>query len=202
MIIKKYEHEQDWLDARKTKITGSRLKDVITLRGESKKKGYYELIAERMELPGTGENAMDRGHRLEPIAIDEFAKLIDEPIEHIENEIWCREDNPSIAYSPDGKVVGKPKGVEVKCLNGAKHIEAYLTQEIPAEYKFQRLQAFIVCDELEVLYFVFYNPRLIAKQLFYITVTREEVQPLIDKYLAEQRAILAEVEEIVTNLTF
>jgi hypothetical protein len=61
MKIQQFNDQQDWLEARKCKITGSRLKDIVTLKGTGKKKGYYELIAERIALPSNEENPMDRG---------------------------------------------------------------------------------------------------------------------------------------------
>lgn len=214
MQVLQFTEHEDWLNARKTRITGSRLKNVLTLRGDGKKKDFYDLIAERMELPKTDENPMDRGHRLEPIALDLFSK---ETGKKIDNSfvMWVRDDDVSIGVSPDGVVVeedgtvsateilfaGPEEAVEVKCLDGGRHIEALLTG-MPNDYKFQVYQYFIVNDNLKTLYMVFYNPRLIAKQLHWLEIKREDVEDKVRLYHQEQRNIIAQVEEIVTSLTF
>lgn len=200
MIVKKFNDETSWLEARRCKITGSRLKDIITLRGNTKKIGYYELIAERLALPAGMENPMDRGHRLEEEAIELFEKELGKKIDN-SLIMWEREDNENIAISPDG-VIGETEAVEVKCLASARHIEAFLTDKIPTEYEFQVLQYFIVNEKLKKLYLVFYDPRLSVKQLFYQTITRKQVQEDIDKYLEYEKNTLEEINQIVNKLTF
>lgn len=200
MIIKTFDNQEVWLDARKRRITGSRLYDVVTLRGNGKKKGYYELIAERMAMPGTSEDSMARGHRLEPEALVLFSEIIKKPINN-DLVMWQREDNEFIAISPDG-VISKTEAVEVKCLQSSTHIEIFLTQKLPTEYQFQVYQYFIVNDDLKKLYVVLYNPCLIAKQLFWIEFKREDIQEKIDEYLEYQVKTIKEVEDIVEELTF
>ncbi len=196
----KYDTKEEWLAGRIGKITGSRLKDIVVKRGTGKKIGFYELIAERLGIPADGENAMDRGTRLEAEAVEAFTKETEKEVD-TNLYIWMRDDDESIAISPDG-VIGKTEALECKCLSSARHIEAFLTKEIPDEYEFQKLQYFIVNDQLETLYFAFYDPRLLAKPFFYITVKREDVQKEVEQYLNYQRETLAEVNAIVNQLTF
>jgi len=47
----KFENEEEWLEARKGKITGTRLKDLILKRSTKPKLGFYEIIAERIAIP-------------------------------------------------------------------------------------------------------------------------------------------------------
>lgn len=195
-----YQNKEEWLNGRIGKITGSRLKDIVVKRGTGKKIGFYELIAERLGIPADGENPMDRGTRLESEAVEMFEKETKKKVD-ANLYIWTRDDDENIAISPDG-VIGKTEALECKCLSSARHIEAYLTQEIPDEYEFQKLQYFIVNDKLKTLYFAFYDPRLLAKPFFYITVNRKDVQADIDTYLEYQRKTLLEVNEIVNKLTF
>lgn len=194
-----FDNRDAWLAARRGKITGSRLKDIVVKRGTGKKIGYYELIAERLGIPADGEDSMERGTRLEPEAIalfeQETGKKVDTSL-----VIWTRDDNDSIAISPDG-FIGKTEAVEAKCLSSARHIEAYLTQEVPDEYEYQKLQYFVVNDKLKTLYFCFYDPRLLAKPFFYLTINRKDVQEQVDSILEYQRTTLAEVDEIVNKLT-
>lgn len=190
---------EEWLSARIGKITGSKLKDLIVKRGSGKKILFYQLIADRLGIPPDGETPMDRGHRLEEEAIMEFEKLTGLKV-NSELMICERDDNPSIAYSPDGIIDGKT-WIEIKCLGSARHIEALLTQEIPSDYQDQAIQAFVVNDDLKKLYMVFYDPRLLYKPLFWLEVKREDVKEKAEQYLEYQQATLAEVNEIVLKLS-
>lgn len=215
MKISKYETIEEWFEARVGKITGSRVKDIIVKRGTEMKIGYYELIAERLSLPADDENPMDRGTRLEEFAIEEFVKATGKKV-NTDLVIWERDDNDRISVSPDGSIVeedgtvkevvvvatmGTREAVEAKCLKSSHHMKAFLTQEIPSEYEDQAVQYFVVNDDLETLYFAFYDPRLLVNNFFYLTLTRESMKMTIDKYLADQRNILDNVEAVVTRLT-
>jgi hypothetical protein len=111
-----------------------------------------------------------------------------------------RDDNEYIAYSPDG-IIGDTETIEVKCLNSASHIEAWVTKKIPSEYEEQSIQPFVVNDKLETLYFVFYDPRM-PIDFFYFTVTREELADKITKAYETQLLALAQILEIEAQLTF
>ena len=168
-------------------------------REAPKKIAFYELIAERLGIPSDDESAMERGQRLEPEAIEVFEKETDKKVDS-SLIMLTRDDIESIAVSPDG-IIGEEEAVEVKCLSSARHIEALLTDQIPKDYYYQVLQYFIVNDKLQRLYFVMYDPRILAKPFFYFTVERAELQDEIDKYLDYQREILDQVNEIVLELT-
>ncbi len=195
----KFKDKESWEEARIGKITGTKLKDLISVKG-SVKKGFWKLVAERLSLPADEENAMDRGIRLEEEAIEAFEK---ETGKKVDNSlvIWVSDENDSIAISPDG-IIGKTEAVEIKCLNSASHIEALLTNELPIEYEFQILQYFIVNPKLKTLYFGFYDPRVLAKPFFYFTINRKDKEKEIKFYKKEQLEILKKVEEIVLKLTF
>lgn len=199
-----FETKEAWFAGRLAKITGSRLGSIVVKRGTGKKIGFYELIAERLGIPADDESAMDRGTRLESEAVAMFAQTSGKEVD-TSLVIWTRDDNENIAISPDGFIAGKKKikeAVECKCLSSARHIEAYLTKQIPDEYHYQMLQYFIVNDDLEVLHFCFYDPRLIAKPFFVIEVKRADVQEEVTQYLEYQKQTLLEVDTIVNELTF
>lgn len=205
MKILKYSSEADWLKGRIGKVTGSKLKDIVVKRGGGKKIGSYQLIADKLGIPADDEKPMDRGHRLEKEAVECFAKESGKKVEDCLC-IWTRDENENIAYSPDGYIIPKKdkpitEAVETKCLGSARHIEALITNEIPSEFEFQKLQAFIVNDDLETLYFCFYDPRLIAKPFFYITVTRAEVKDDVEQYRGYQESELLWVNEWVKKLS-
>lgn len=207
MKLQRFDDREEWLAARVGRITGTRLGNLWSNRDKKYKKGFYELIAERVGLPPTNENPMDRGTRLEDEAVARFAKEAKKKV-ITDLVIWSRDEDSDIAISPDGYIEKKVKGkkviaeaVECKCLNSASHIEAYLTKKIPSDYEAQVLQYFIVNDDLKKIYFLFYDPRM-PIDFFWLERTREELQEDIDTYLAIEKSVLAEVAEIEKQLTF
>ena len=92
--------------------------------------------------------------------------------------------------------------VEAKCLSSASHIEAYITQKVPSEYVEQTIQPFIVNDSLQTLYMVFYDPRIPAKDFFFLTIKREDYETEIVEYLKYQQEELKLVDDWVLKLTF
>lgn len=200
MKTNKYESREEWLAARRGKITGSRLKDIVVKRGTGKKIGFWELVAEGIGVAPDDESAMDRGSRLEAEALERFAKESGKKLD-TSLVIWTREDDESIAISPDA-FIGKKEAVETKCLSSARHIEAYFTQEVPDEYEFQVLQYFIVNDTLKTLYLVFYDPRILVKDYFVLTINRKDKEEAIAQYLQYQKDTIKEVREYINQLTF
>jgi predicted phage-related endonuclease len=195
-----FENKDDWMEARRGKITGSRLKDIIVKRGTGFKIGVYEVIAERLGLSTAWEDPMERGSRLEPEAIERFEREMGKKVD-ASLVIWVRDDNDGIAVSPDG-VIGKTEAVEAKCLSSAQHIKAWLTKKIPDEYYEQGVQYFIVNDKLKKLHFAFYDPRIPSKDFFVLTMERVDVQETVDEWLEKQRKALEYVENEVKKLAF
>ena len=197
--IQKYDDKDAWLNARNGKITGSKLKDLIVKRGIGEKKGFYQLIADRVAIAPDDENAMLRGTRLEEEAVARFVKETGREV-NTDLVIFSRTDNENIAFSPDA--YGEEFVVEAKCLSSASHIEAYITQKVPSEYEDQTIQPFVVNDNLRTLYLVFYDPRIPAKDFFFLTLKREDYEEKITEYLEYEKQKLALVEDWVLKLTF
>lgn len=208
MKIEKHLNREDWMQARLGKITGTRLKDIVAKKsGSGKKIGYYELIAERLTVSEEdfegyvpNETPLDRGTRMQKYAVDRFRKETGKKVNE-DLVLWSREDEPSIAVSPDG-VISATEAVETKCLSSARHVEAYLTKVLPDEYYYQTLQYFIVNDKLKKLHVVFYDTRLPAINYFVMEINRKEIEAAILDNLEYQKAVIREVDEIVKSLTF
>lgn len=201
MQVKKFQNKEEWLDARRGKITGSRLKDIVVKRGTGEKIGFYEIIAERLAITPETENPMDRGVRLESEAIQKYSEInnLDFDTSLI---IWEKDDNPNIAISPDGFMENK-EAIEVKCLSSARHIEAKLTNQYPKEYHEQIMQYFIVNDNLEKLHFVMYDPRMPENlQIVAFVINRSDVEQDIVELCEYQTQKLKEIDEIINKLTF
>lgn len=201
MQIHKFNDEKEWLEFRKAKITGTKLKDILVKRGTSKKIGFYQLIADRLAIDGDDENAMERGHRLEAEAIDILSAQTGIKFNK-DLVIITRDDNPAIAWSPDGFTDDRKIGAEVKCLKSALHIQAIIENKIPSEYREQSIQPFIVNDDLETLYFTFYDPRLVSRPFHFIEVKRADVEAEISLYKEYEEKTLKEVDFWVEKLAW
>jgi predicted phage-related endonuclease len=205
MKIEKFSSSELWLEARRGRITGTRLGDIIPKRGTGEKAGFYELVAEKMARPEDGENPMDRGHRLEEEALDRFEAETGKKVCR-DFTIMSREDHEGIAVSPDGYVFSKSGKIteclEVKCLASWRHIKIFLENEkIPSEFREQYAQYFVVDDNLKTLFAIFYDPRMIVRDFFFREIKRSDfAKEELDNYLEIEIEKLKKVDEIVNVL--
>jgi putative phage-type endonuclease len=203
-ILNVEQNTDAWLEARRGKITGSKLGDIVVKRGTGKKIGFYELIAERLSVQEEPEDPMERGHRLEDEARKKFEETTGKTVSTAIGMCYAN-DNDDITLSPDGLIDNDGKwseAVEIKCLSGAKHLKAYFEKEVPDEYEFQVLQYFIVNEDLETLYFCFYDPRITALPFHYIAIKRDSVAEDVEEYREYQKTTLAEINDLITQLAF
>ena len=201
-IVNVEQGSEQWLEYRKGKISGTILSDIYAKRG-GRKIGFYEIIASRLGLEPDDENRMDRGLRLEDEAAEEFTKQTG--IETEKAGICVSSFNPNIINSPDRliKKDGKYTGaVEIKCISPARHLQAVIEQTIPSEFDAQVIQYFIVNDDLETLYFVFYDPRIACKPFYMQEVKRADVLEKIEFFKQYQIDTLKEIDEIIEQLAF
>lgn len=198
------QNTDEWLELRKGKITGSKLNDIIVKRGTGKKIGFYQLLADRLSVDeNTDEDERERGHRLEDEAIALFSDLTGKKVEQV--GMCASDDNEDIMLSPDGLIKKGKKyteAVEIKCLSTARHLMAYFEQKIPNEYEPQAMQYFIVNENLEKLYFTFYDPRVQSKPIFWIELDRADYEEKIAEYKAYQEETLAEIETLLEQIAF
>lgn len=184
-----------------------------------KKLEFYQLIADRIaidtkyeydendEIVFNSQNMMDRGHNLEDEAAGIFNDRTGKNL--VKVGICVRDDNENIGQSPD-RLIQSDDGVyrealEVKCLKSSKHLQAFIEQCIPDEYFSQAVQYFVVNEDLETLYFAFYDPRIPYECGFHwveIKRTDEEVAKRIPQYLAYETLLLKQVDEWVEKLTY
>lgn len=204
-ILPIQQNSEEWLEARKGKITGSKLKDIVVKRGTGKKIGFYQLIADRLAISPDGEDALERGHRLEDEAVGIFQEKTGLAVER-EIGLCVSDLNENIAVSPDGLIKNKKgkytEALEVKCLGSARHIEAVIENKIPDDYWLQVIQYFIVIEDLETLYVMFYDPRFTAIQAHIIEVKRDEVWQEAESMKEYQLNVIQEIDEIVERLAF
>jgi len=203
MKIHNIEQRTDaWHELRLWKITGTVLSDILGTP-KARETAFYKLLAERLSTEASqDENPMARGTRLEDEALEAYEKLSWNKVEKV--GFTERDDNKFIASSPDWLLPDEKKvyswAIEIKCLSSANHIKAFLKQEIPKEHDEQTIQYFVVNDALEYLHFVFYDPRISIKPIFYITVRREDIEEKIQRAYKEELEFLSEIDEALLKL--
>jgi len=187
-ILELQQRSAEWFDSRLGVITGSRAKKVFA---SNNLPFVDELIAEKVS--GKMEElfqskAMEHGVLFEPQALEEYVKRTGNNAQEIG---FCIHDEfDYIAVSPDALVLenGTYSGaVEIKCPSTKKHIEYIRQNKIPNEYKYQVLHYFVVCETVQWLDFVSYDPRLPKYNLFIKRVTRSELETDIEFALQQYK---------------
>ena len=130
----------EWHALRRGKITASAVSRLITATGkpannDTSRAQLLQLLAERI----TGESEasfygddMARGHLLEPLARDLYAKHYT-PVVECGFVTRALDSGLILGYSPDG-LVGDDGLIEIKSPRQKNHLKAMLADEVPAEY--------------------------------------------------------------------
>lgn len=202
------QNSQEWFDYRYGKLTGSEAKLVKPLsRGSDRTPaGFWKLLAHRLAVKPDGEKEDDRGHRLEPIAIAEYAQKAGIPF-RTGCGVWISDHDENTTFSPDGEEPcdAPTYSAEVKALSSSKHIKAIVNDliakkrddynpiysvpdEYGAQYRDQAIQAFVVNEGLKEHHFLMYDDRAAFEELklYVIVIRREHVQEMVDQKLREQ----------------
>ena len=175
--MKELELEQgtrQWLEARKGKITGTRLKDVLKTDNLPV---IYEMIAElgSDEIEETFVNkAMQRGKDCEPVAISLYQHMTGVVIDSV--GFCISEENDFLALSPDGFTAERIGAIEVKSPNTATHVKYILGDKVPSEYLPQVMTYFLVNTKLEWLDFISFDDRYKPRPIWIKRVTRDELK--------------------------
>lgn len=198
------QRSKEWHQIRKGSIGGTKAKKVVSASNMAL---LDELIAERLTdviEDNYISDDMQRGIDLEPIAIAEFKEQTGIDVEHF--GLVTNEKFEKCHLSPDGlildnKLVGGVNipiiigGVEVKCPGSKKHIEYIRTNKIPAEYKYQILHYFAMCDNLETMNFVSFDPRVTVRPIHIVCATREEWAKDIEEYETKLLKFINKVQQ-------
>ena len=194
----------EWRAVRKGLITGTKLKEVFKVNNLDL---VDSLIAERIsdEIEDNFTNkAMERGTEMEPVARKLYEEATGFEVEQIGFAI-SNEFN-YLGLSPDGLIRDSSNkytiGLEIKCPNTATHVRYIRMNTIPAEYKYQVINYFLVCQDLQLLDFVSYDDRFQTKPLHIITVTRKELQAEIENAKIELYKFWAKFEKYYKQVVF
>lgn len=221
---------QEWHEARRCKVSGTKLKDVM-----GTDLNRFDLIAELIAEKGTEQSKtfrateeMERGSAEEVFAIKSFERQTGKKVTQV--GMCVSDEHDWLTLSPDGLIMdaeGKySEAVEIKSPNSATVIKYKLANMIPqtetklipskqpflgipAEYKWQCVQYFIVNPDLRKLSFVAYDERFIdGNQKLYIVELNWENEVLqkaifdAKKSLLEFRERWQKWEEIVLPTNF
>lgn len=134
----------EWLEARQTVITGTRVKEIKPLARKGKTgtqpMGLWKLVAEYVSYGAEEESPMQRGTNLEGENVEmTVAKLGLKKPRYDEGMIWLSDDG-KLGYSPDGcEDKDEPTwAIECKSLNTAEHLylilkDLFAKGELPDE---------------------------------------------------------------------
>jgi hypothetical protein len=192
----------EWFDLKIGKITGTRVSKVC-------KPDNLPLIDELIAESVTGEqkqiyvnDKMQRGIDLEPIAIEQYEISTGNQVDQIGFVTSSKYD--WLGLSPDGLIRknGKYiKGVEIKCPDTDTHVRYIRQNKLPAEYRHQIINYFLVCDDLESVDFVSFDPRFSIKPIHVITVYRKFLQDDIDQVEIELVKFMEKFEKYYQAVT-
>lgn len=220
----------EWLEARRCKITGTKLEKVM-----GSDLDRFNLIAELIAEKGTElskltrpTEEMERGSELEVFGRKLFEKKTSKIVKEV--GICISDEFDWVTLSPDGLIMdanGKySEAVEIKSPNSATLIKYKMANMIrpdliklspskqpflgiPAEYKWQVVHYFIVNPDLRKLHFVAYDERFIDlnSKLYIVEVNWENelLQEAIyeaKKALVGFRELWLYVESIILPVTF
>ena len=189
---------QEWLEARKGKITGTRLKDVLKTDNLP---AIYEMLAElgSDEIEETFANkAMLRGIECEPIARDMYQVITGNTIEEVG---FCVSfDNEFLCVSPDGFTPDRLGAIEIKSPSTSTHVKYIIGDRVPTEYLPQVLTYFLVNEKLEWLVFVSFDDRYKPKPIWIKRVTRVELQEQLDETKAKVDKFVQKFEKYYAKI--
>jgi hypothetical protein len=216
------EDREAWLQQRLGRITGSKSKGIKPLsRGKDRTPvGFWELLAEKIAIQPDGEKDIDRGQRLENEALEILAEKYKLKL-NLDPGFWVSDEADDIAYSPDGaEDSDKPTWcAEAKCLSTKNHLRFLFRDkqargqedykaigQIPNDsknaFREQIVQAFVVNENLKIMYFVLYDDRVaFDKYTFHvIEINRYDIEEEIQSQKEAQLQTLAEINEYIKEI--
>ena len=122
--------------------------------------------------------AMQEGIDKEPIAREHYEKSTFTQVSQL--GYITNSDFKYLGLSPDG-IVGEEGAIEIKCPQPKAYAKIVIENEIPAEYKPQVSQIFLICPKVQWVDFVAFNEKFKSNPMVIIRVTREDFSKEIEK---------------------
>lgn len=152
-----------WLKVRAAIPTASEISKILTpstMKLSGQADGYANKIAAERILGKhivkfSGNHYTERGKELEPDALKLYEMRFEVDCEHVG---FITNDNKTMGCSPDA-LVGKKKGLELKCPEADTHVGYLWDGVLPNEYKCQ-VQSSLFASGFEEWDFMSYYPEL------------------------------------------
>lgn len=157
------QYSPEWWAVRRGVPTASDFGKIITAKTQKLAEGHQSYINrligdsldEHYPRLHQGNGAMQRGQAMEPRARDWYQSVVNADVEEVGFVI---SDCNRFGFSPDGMVLAKRGGLEVKNPEAGNHVEWLRAGVIPDEHKAQTYGPLVLCEELEWWDFVSYCP--------------------------------------------
>jgi predicted phage-related endonuclease len=196
----------EWLKARIGNVTGSRVRDVLSVlksgKGSTQKRKDYmvDLLTERLTgraIEHYVTPAMEWGITTEPHARAAYEAITGNDVDLV--GIYAHPTIECFTDSPDG-IVGEDGVVEFKCPTTSTHIDWIIEDVLPAEYEPQLL-SHLACSGRAWVDFMSFDPRLPPRDQYFLK--RLERKDCTDKIAAMEAGViqfLAELQEMMGKL--
>jgi hypothetical protein len=194
----------EWLRLRLGKITGTRLKSVLSKKADPVL--IYEIVAEMVNPvleDSYVSSEMQRGIDMEPFARRAYQDLSKTKIEEVGFVGHQKLDYSG--YSPDG--LSKTNGIynisyEIKCPSTKTHAQYCIEGGVPAKYDSQILSAFFNGDTISDVIFISYDDRCDVKPIYYYKACREQYEAQLKEASEKVPAFWEKVTEAYNKLIF
>lgn len=165
-----------WHKQRLGKITGSRFKDVLSTRGNTRINYMRELLLERktgIVAESYTNDAMAWGIATEPQARKYFEEITSFTVKEVgfiqhPQELY----HDWVGVSPDG-LIANSSGIEIKCPDTKTHLDYIAKNKLPSAYIAQ-VQGCMWVTGRKHWYFVSFDPRVEKEPFWCILVKRDE----------------------------
>ena len=191
---------EEWLEARKGKITASRVGDIMPgARGKylaSREVYMMELATEVLtgeSAPFFETEAMRWGTETEPIARGAYEAIIGTWVTEVG---FKYSEEFKMGASPDG-LIGNNGCIEIKCPNTSTLLKLKASGKINPKHLVQMNVVMLVWERQWCDYFV-YDPRLPSNQYFMRRIERNET--VVDGIKGEVKKFHEELMELVEKL--
>lgn len=194
---------EEWEQIRLGRATASQASQIITSTGKlsASRTKYAQKIARECfaadPMEFVGNKFTDWGNDHEPMARGHFSMATGIGVHEVG---FCTREDGVIGCSPDGLIKNPAgdwiAGLEIKCPTIDKHVDYYLNQDLPSEYKIQ-VHWSMATTGLPSWWFMSFFPgsRPLILQVFADEFT-EKVKAAQDQFLIDYQEILPSVREV------
>lgn len=190
------QHSEDWYNIRLGKLTASNAK-TIAVAGQGLETLCYELAAEiltKHRKEGYTNAAMEQGNALE----DNARTLFELQTGYTVEQVGFVEEDEYCGCSPDGFILNRTSGIEIKCPQDNTYAKYLYDGEIKPEY-YAQMQMQMMLTDCSYWYYVVFNPNfdesIVIKKVDIDIDYQKKLRAGIDKGKYFIKMILSQIEE-------